>query len=234
MLKFFFDKDSYTVEGSISPSTGGESGLISFSLINPGPSSTGSYSCEATGFTSDGHSVIYTTSLQVSTSPVDLADVVDFVHKLDAENQEYKKKIEDLNSTTTNIVEQLEKKISILSTQNKDLTSSHTELKQQFINLQTKTNELTETLKTKVSTNNLHTAVCAAKSTCMTDSPWQIWLSGGDEHKYGTVIIHNNETGQSGTVCDYDWDIKDANIACRSWDGTELQRPKSMTSTTIR
>lgn len=99
-------------------------------------------------------------------------------------------------------IDGLNKDINSLRMQNTALNTTHSEtiseLQQHIDELERKNTELTKTLASKVNLDSLDTAVCTAKSTCMADNTWQIHISGGDGSRYGTLVVHNKETGMSG------------------------------------
>jgi len=116
----FVDQATMQVAGNISTSAGGEEGYLSITFHDPEPGNTGNFTCEGVGFTSDGHSVNYATSMSVAMATTQLSDVVAFIHQLDLRDREYKTQLtqlENLNSNLTQQVQQLNDKNSLLQTQ---------------------------------------------------------------------------------------------------------------------
>ena len=116
--------DAYVMDGSVNVQVSGSvrgnsgrTGYLQLVISHPKADQTGEYSCEANAISSNGHGVIFATTLEVLSKPPTLADLVSVVGELSEENAKLKQQNENLS----NQVETLENSLAVLKNKSDEM-----------------------------------------------------------------------------------------------------------------
>ena len=86
------------VSGSVA-GTSGRTGYLEMTISDPMVNQTGEFVCEANAMADTGHSVRFSTSIEVLSSAPSMTDVIAFVKELSQKNQLLESKVKDLEAT---------------------------------------------------------------------------------------------------------------------------------------